>query len=152
MRRIPSETRSNGAPSLYTGGKVFRYKASAGQAAYEKNRAACCRHYDLLEKSPYLISFEFIFSWSLKDSPSSNSCCRSSSDKSSYPVGYAVLCQCNIEMLQNVILEILHRPFTPDKNKGIPVIQHPHFIRRHQFTATLSSDEFRKQKNQLISF
>lgn len=39
---------------------LFRYKESAGQAAYEKNRAACCRHYDLLEKSPYLISIEFI--------------------------------------------------------------------------------------------
>ena len=35
-------------------GKVFRYKASAGQTVYEKNRAACCRHYDLLEKSPFI--------------------------------------------------------------------------------------------------
>lgn len=83
-----------------------------------------------LKKVPISSVLNLFFSWSLKDSPSSNSCCRSSSDKSSYPVGYAVLCQCNIEMLQNVILEILHRPFTPDKNKGIPVIQHTHFIGR----------------------
>lgn len=54
MRQIPSETKSNGVPLLYAEGKVFRYKASAGQTAYEKNRAARCRHYDLLEKSPFI--------------------------------------------------------------------------------------------------
>ena len=45
-----------GTVSLYRG-NVFRYKASAGQATYEKNRAACCRHYDFLEKSPFLRRF-----------------------------------------------------------------------------------------------
>ena len=44
-----------GTVSLYRG-NVFRYKASAGQATYKKNRAACCRHYDFLEKkSLYLL-------------------------------------------------------------------------------------------------
>ena len=42
-----------GTVSLYRG-NVFRYKASAGQATYKKNRAACCRHYDFLEKSPFI--------------------------------------------------------------------------------------------------
>lgn len=42
-----------GTVALYQG-NVFRYKASAGQAAYEKNRASCCRHYELLEKSPFI--------------------------------------------------------------------------------------------------
>lgn len=44
-----------GAIALYRGQSIplFRYKESAGQAAYGKNRAACCRHYDLgtIEKS-----------------------------------------------------------------------------------------------------
>lgn len=56
-----------GTVSLYRG-NVFRYKASAGQAAYEKNRAACCRHYDFLEKSPFISYVEEHFfedKWSL---------------------------------------------------------------------------------------
>ena len=42
-----------GTVSLYNG-KVQRYKASAGQAAYEKNRSACGRHFETLEKSLFL--------------------------------------------------------------------------------------------------
>ena len=56
-----------GTVSLYRG-NVFRYKASAGQAAYEKNRAACCRHYDFLEKSSFISYVEEHFfedEWSL---------------------------------------------------------------------------------------
>lgn len=56
-----------GTVALYRG-NVFRYKASAGQAAYEKNRAACCRHYDLLKKSPFISYVEEHFfegEWSL---------------------------------------------------------------------------------------
>ena len=56
-----------GTVALYRG-KVFRYKAKAGQAAYEKNRAACCRHYDLLEKSAFIAYVEEHFfedEWSL---------------------------------------------------------------------------------------
>ena len=56
-----------GTVSLYRG-NVFRYKASAGQATYEKNRAACCRHYDFLEKSPFISYVEEHFfedKWSL---------------------------------------------------------------------------------------
>ena len=37
-----------GTVTLYRG-NIFRYKAKVGQAAYEKNREACCRHYDLHE-------------------------------------------------------------------------------------------------------
>ena len=40
----------------------------------------------------------------------------------------------DIGMLQNVILEILNGTLTPDKQKRIPVIQHAHLIRGHQFT------------------
>lgn len=56
-----------GTVSLYRG-NVFRYKASAGQVAYEKNRVACCRHYDFLEKSPFISYVEERFfedKWSL---------------------------------------------------------------------------------------
>ena len=42
-----------GTVALYRG-NVLRYKAKAGQAAYEKNREACCRHHDLLEKSAFI--------------------------------------------------------------------------------------------------
>lgn len=35
-------------------GKMRRYKVSAGQAAYERNRQPCCRHYSLLEKEDFL--------------------------------------------------------------------------------------------------
>lgn len=56
-----------GTVTLYHG-NVFRYKAKAGQAAYEKNRETCCRHYDLLEKSAFISYVEEHFSedeWSL---------------------------------------------------------------------------------------
>ena len=49
-------------------GNIFRYKAKVGQAAYEKNREACCRHYDLLEKSAFISYVEEHFfedAWSL---------------------------------------------------------------------------------------
>lgn len=49
-------------------GKVFRYKATTGQAAYEKNRQACCRHYDFLEKTDFISFVEKRFfedGWSL---------------------------------------------------------------------------------------
>lgn len=42
-----------GTVTLYRG-NIFRYKAKVGQAAYEKNREACCRHYDLLKKSAFI--------------------------------------------------------------------------------------------------
>ena len=35
-------------------GKVTRYKASAGQEAYERNREACRRPYDRLKKSDFI--------------------------------------------------------------------------------------------------
>jgi len=56
-----------GTLALYNG-KVFRYKATAGQAAYEQNRQACCRHYDLLEKKDFIHFVEKHFfedNWSL---------------------------------------------------------------------------------------
>lgn len=42
-----------GTVSLYRG-NVQRYKARAGQAAYEKHRLACGRHMDSLDKAPFL--------------------------------------------------------------------------------------------------
>ena len=44
-----------GTVILYNG-HVHRYKAKAGQEAYEANRLNCCRHYDLLAK-PGFISY-----------------------------------------------------------------------------------------------
>ena len=56
-----------GTVTLYRG-NVLRYKAKAGQQAYEKNREACCRHYDLLEKNAFVSYVEEHFfedNWSL---------------------------------------------------------------------------------------
>lgn len=56
-----------GTVTLYRG-NIFRYKAKIGQAAYEKNREACCRHYNLLEKSAFISYVEEHFfedEWSL---------------------------------------------------------------------------------------
>ena len=56
-----------GTVTLYRS-NIFRYKAKVGQAAYEKNREACCRHYDLLEKSAFISYVEEHFfenEWSL---------------------------------------------------------------------------------------
>ena len=56
-----------GTVSLYTG-NVLRYKASAGQEAYENNRQACGRHYDRLEKADFIEYVEQHFfedHWSL---------------------------------------------------------------------------------------
>jgi hypothetical protein len=54
-------------------------------------------------------------------------------------------------MPQYLILQILHRSFSTDKKKRTPVIQHTHFLWKHELTATLSSDEFENKKDQLIS-
>lgn len=56
-----------GTVALYRG-NVFRYKAKAGQAAYEQNRVSCCRHYDFLEKAEFIAYVEQHFfedHWSL---------------------------------------------------------------------------------------
>lgn len=42
-----------GTVLLYNG-HVKRYRASAGQSAYERNRSNSCRHYEMLEKSSFL--------------------------------------------------------------------------------------------------
>ena len=53
----PPSTVSNeiarGSVTMYHG-HITRYKASAGQHAYENNRKHCCRHYDFLSKSAFL--------------------------------------------------------------------------------------------------
>ena len=56
-----------GTVALY-GGKVLRYKAKAGQEAYEKHREQCCRHYSIFEKSEFIRYVEKHFredKWSL---------------------------------------------------------------------------------------
>ena len=56
-----------GTVALYTG-NVLRYKAKAGQAAYEKHRQLCCRHYDRFEKGDFIDYVERHFKeeqWSL---------------------------------------------------------------------------------------
>ena len=53
--------------SLYKG-NILRYKATAGQDAYDRNRQSCCRHYDLFEKSNFISFIEQKFfeeGWSL---------------------------------------------------------------------------------------
>ena len=42
-----------GTVSLYKG-NILRYKATAGQNAYKRNRQSCCRHYDFFEKSNFI--------------------------------------------------------------------------------------------------
>lgn len=49
-------------------GKIKRYKASAGQKAYEEHRTASCRHYDYLRKKDFISYVEKHFfddKWSL---------------------------------------------------------------------------------------
>lgn len=56
-----------GTVMLYDG-KVERYKAAEGQAVYERNREGCRRHYERLEKSPFIAYVEKHFrddGWSL---------------------------------------------------------------------------------------
>ena len=56
-----------GTVALYKG-NIFRYKASAGQTAYEQNRQTCCRHYAFLEKADFISFVERKFfeeGWSL---------------------------------------------------------------------------------------
>ena len=56
-----------GTVSLYKG-NILRYKATAGQDAYERNRQSCCRHYDFFEKSNFISFVEQKFfeeEWSL---------------------------------------------------------------------------------------
>ena len=56
-----------GTVSLYNG-TVLRYKATAGQKAYESNRQNCCRHYELLSKTEFITYVETNFQengWSL---------------------------------------------------------------------------------------
>ena len=48
---------ARGSVALYNG-HVTRYKASAGQKAYEDNRKNSCRHYDFLSRSAFL---EYVF-------------------------------------------------------------------------------------------
>ena len=56
-----------GTVSLYKG-NILRYKATAGQNAYKRNRQSCCRHYDFFEKSNFISFVEQKFfeeGWSL---------------------------------------------------------------------------------------
>lgn len=63
LGRAPNTIRNEikrGTVSLYNG-KVKRYKASVGQAAYEANREHSCRHYAYLEKQAFIIYIEHQF-------------------------------------------------------------------------------------------
>ena len=56
-----------GTVALYKG-NILRYKATTGQATYEKNRQVCCRHCDFLEKADFISFVEKKFfenGWSL---------------------------------------------------------------------------------------
>ena len=56
-----------GMTPLYNG-KVFRFKAKTAWKAYQENRSHSCRHYDALEKRPFLQYVEKHFKedgWSL---------------------------------------------------------------------------------------
>lgn len=59
----------------------------------------------------------------------------------------AVLRQLDIGVFENVILLVHHRAFPPNEQQGIVVIQGPHLIGGHQLFATMSSDEFKKDKH-----
>lgn len=70
LKRSPNTVRNvirKGMTALYNG-KVWRFKAKTAWAAYQKNRQNCCRHYDALEKRPFLKYVEKHFKedgWSL---------------------------------------------------------------------------------------
>ena len=56
-----------GTVTLYKG-NIYRYKATAGQNVYKRNRQPCCRHYDFLKKSDFITFVERKFfeeGWSL---------------------------------------------------------------------------------------
>ena len=57
--------------------------------------------------------------------------------------GPAVCGQSHIGVFQNVVLEVLDVPLPANKKKRVLVVQHTHFIRHKQFSATLSSEELR---------
>lgn len=62
-----SNERDRGTVLLYHN-KIKRYKASAGQHAYEEHRAASCRHYEYIEKKSFIEYVEKHFfddKWSL---------------------------------------------------------------------------------------
>ena len=61
---------ARGSVALYNG-HVTRYKASAGQKAYEDNRKNSCRHYDFLSRSAFL---EYVFKHFTEDSWSLDAC------------------------------------------------------------------------------
>lgn len=68
MRRTPSETRSSGVQSLYIEAMYSVIRQAPGRPPTKRNRAACCRHYDFLEKSPFISYVEEHFfedKWSL---------------------------------------------------------------------------------------
>lgn len=50
-------------------------------------------------------------------------------------------------MLGELVLQIHDRPGAADEQDGIPVVQAAHFIRGEQLFATMSSDEFKKDKH-----
>ena len=59
-----------GTVMLYNG-RVQRYKAKAGQAAYDQHRSACGRHFDKLSKAPFL---EYVDSHVREDKWSLDAC------------------------------------------------------------------------------
>ena len=59
-----------GTVTLYNG-RVQRYKAKAGQTAYEQHRSACGRHFDKLSKAPFL---EYVDSHVREDKWSLDAC------------------------------------------------------------------------------
>ena len=61
---------ARGSVFLYNG-HVTRYKASAGQKAYENNRKHSCRHYDFLSKSAFL---EYVMKHFTEDGWSLDAC------------------------------------------------------------------------------
>ena len=61
---------ARGSVKMYHG-NVIRYKASAGQEAYQNNRKNCCRHYDFLSKSAFL---DYVIRHFTKDCWSLDSC------------------------------------------------------------------------------
>lgn len=61
---------ARGSVALYSG-HVTRYKASAGQKAYEDNRKHSCRHYDFLSRSAFL---EYVLKHFTEDGWSLDAC------------------------------------------------------------------------------
>ena len=57
--------------------------------------------------------------------------------------GAAVCSMPDVGVAHQAVFFVDHRRFAAQQNEGVSIVQHPDFVRREQFFATMSSDEFK---------